>query len=645
LSTPKKRLGLIVFCIFITSFSAGWIIRGFSEGGTPTVDPTPGKGLSDFSWYNATIGVRAPEFWHEDLGNYTAWVLSIEGGGGVTDHGDLTGLGDDDHSLYLLQSGVEGLTGNWDVGNYDLTAKDITSDEFYRTGIGNYSAWIESLAVGGGVTDHGALTGLSDDDHSIYVDKDGEEGLTGDWDVGNYDLTAKDITADEFYKTGIGNYTAWIESIASGTGSTGASVSTAKYIIVWNGTTSTYQAFDEWGNLDYENANFVSVHNSAVSSASSSGGGTVLLGEFTASCSSTLISGSDVWVVGSGDGSGPGKGTRLEMTVDDDVLYQMTGGSNKGLMNMKLVATGHTGNTLIDFDTTYARLSKLYLGNTDFGINCSKSTTTDNWINEMYILDFNKIGMQITDIQDTFLSDINIGTSVSGGIACINFDGGGCGAHFNNIHVWAVTFTCDYGIALGNKAGVYQFEAQWSNVEIEGSSMGVGIYATERADFNDWTNLRFKNVDCAIQDYGDHNHYHALAVRNVEYNGVEIHGDNTLIDGGWIHGSGHHGLIVTSDYQTFSPCVISDLIFTSNGLDSANTYYDIHIYHTKQVAISGGSSSGTDVLYSIYADDSDDLQINGFYAWDEEICFNSVDVDTHAVNVWNGTQGFVASGP
>jgi hypothetical protein len=37
-------------------------------------------------------------------------------GGGVTDHGDLTGLGDDDHPQYLLTSGGRQLTGPWDVG-------------------------------------------------------------------------------------------------------------------------------------------------------------------------------------------------------------------------------------------------------------------------------------------------------------------------------------------------------------------------------------------------------------------------------------------------------------------------------------------------------------------------------------------------
>ena len=157
MSSPKKRLGLIVFCIFITSFSAGWIIRGFSEGGTPTVDPTPGKGLSDFSWYNASVGISSPYYEHDVLGNYTAWIEGLEGGG-VSDHGALTGLGDDDHSLYLLQSGAEGLTGDWDIGNYNLTGEYLWADEFYKTGIGNYTAWIEGLEGGGGV---GNFTGAT----------------------------------------------------------------------------------------------------------------------------------------------------------------------------------------------------------------------------------------------------------------------------------------------------------------------------------------------------------------------------------------------------------------------------------------------------------------------------------------------------
>lgn len=41
------------------------------------------------------------------------------------------------------------------------------------------AAWVE-LAGGGGVTDHGALTGLGDDDHTQYVLVNGTRAMTGD---------------------------------------------------------------------------------------------------------------------------------------------------------------------------------------------------------------------------------------------------------------------------------------------------------------------------------------------------------------------------------------------------------------------------------------------------------------------------------
>lgn len=45
------------------------------------------------------------------------------------DHGVLTGLNDDDHTQYLLVSGTRQLTGNWDAGDYSITAK-----EYYGNG-------------------------------------------------------------------------------------------------------------------------------------------------------------------------------------------------------------------------------------------------------------------------------------------------------------------------------------------------------------------------------------------------------------------------------------------------------------------------------------------------------------------------------
>ena len=37
---------------------------------------------------------------------------------GISDHGELDGLGDDDHILYILADGTRALTGNWNAGAF-----------------------------------------------------------------------------------------------------------------------------------------------------------------------------------------------------------------------------------------------------------------------------------------------------------------------------------------------------------------------------------------------------------------------------------------------------------------------------------------------------------------------------------------------
>jgi len=69
----------------------------------------------------------------------------VGGGGGVTDHGALTGLADNDHPQYLLTTG-----------------KAADSDKLD----GNDST---AFATSTHSHDHGNLTGLTDDDHTQYV--------------------------------------------------------------------------------------------------------------------------------------------------------------------------------------------------------------------------------------------------------------------------------------------------------------------------------------------------------------------------------------------------------------------------------------------------------------------------------------------
>lgn len=106
------------------------------------------------------------------------WELSSSVG--VTDHGALTGLGDDDHTQYVLR-----------------TILTTEGDIFYRDGAGiarlargtngqvlkATATSINWAAESGGVTDHGALTGLGDDDHTQYTllaGRSGGQTLSGD---------------------------------------------------------------------------------------------------------------------------------------------------------------------------------------------------------------------------------------------------------------------------------------------------------------------------------------------------------------------------------------------------------------------------------------------------------------------------------
>lgn len=152
------------------------------------------------------------------------------GGPGVGVHADLAGLGDDDHLQYLRTDGGRALSGDWDVGGAfritnlpdgsgptdavavgqavldgDAAGGDLggtypdpdvvglqgsavsataPTDGQVLAFDGGAGEWRPADATGGAATDHGALAGLGDDDHSQYLLADGGRELGGDWDVG-----------------------------------------------------------------------------------------------------------------------------------------------------------------------------------------------------------------------------------------------------------------------------------------------------------------------------------------------------------------------------------------------------------------------------------------------------------------------------
>jgi hypothetical protein len=125
--------------------------------------------------------VSSPYYNLIQVDDYRQAVDEPSGGGSIVgDHGNLTGLGDDDHPQYLMYSGA---IANLDMGSYTITttgtvvgsnipAPTVAAKVLTSTGIGTAS-WQDSVS---GVTDHGALTGLTDDDHTQYVTYSGASG-------------------------------------------------------------------------------------------------------------------------------------------------------------------------------------------------------------------------------------------------------------------------------------------------------------------------------------------------------------------------------------------------------------------------------------------------------------------------------------
>lgn len=115
-----------------------------------------------------------------DGGAGNAVTISVSAAG--VDHGGLAGLGDDDHAQYVLASGARAITGEQQFD--DALALDaIAAPGAPAAGLGrlyhdiadaklywhpNGGAAVD-LTAAGGVTDHGALTGLGDDDHAQYA--------------------------------------------------------------------------------------------------------------------------------------------------------------------------------------------------------------------------------------------------------------------------------------------------------------------------------------------------------------------------------------------------------------------------------------------------------------------------------------------
>jgi hypothetical protein len=95
-------------------------------------------------------------------------------GMGVTDHGALGGLGDDDHSQYSRTDGTRPFSGT-------VSGVSPTSDAHLAT-----KEYVDdTVAASGQAIEHGSLLGLGDNDHPQYVPY---AGATSDIIIGNHQV-------------------------------------------------------------------------------------------------------------------------------------------------------------------------------------------------------------------------------------------------------------------------------------------------------------------------------------------------------------------------------------------------------------------------------------------------------------------------
>jgi hypothetical protein len=177
---------------------------------------------------NKEVSAAAPLEGQILLFKTNKWITAFP----VTDHGDLTGLADDDHKQYLPLTGSRPMSGELKLGNNKITGlaagtangNAVVFEQTVKVGDaaggdlgGTYpnptiakllgktlgaapsadgqvltfrgGNWVSEAPAAGGVTDHSALTGLTNDDHKQYLPLTGSRQMTGALKLGNNKIT------------------------------------------------------------------------------------------------------------------------------------------------------------------------------------------------------------------------------------------------------------------------------------------------------------------------------------------------------------------------------------------------------------------------------------------------------------------------
>ena len=116
------------------------------------------------------------------------WLLN--GQAGMFDHGALRGLNNDDHPQYLndMRGDARYSPLSHSHSLDALTDVDASAPTNGQVLTHQGGQWISATPVTG-VTDHGALNGLGDDDHQHYLLSDGSRPLSGNLNMNNHQVT------------------------------------------------------------------------------------------------------------------------------------------------------------------------------------------------------------------------------------------------------------------------------------------------------------------------------------------------------------------------------------------------------------------------------------------------------------------------
>lgn len=116
--------------------------------------------------FTSTVsGVQPTQTYHLTTKQYVDSAITTATGALTTDHGSLAGLTDDDHIQYSLTDGSRGFTSTIS-GIYPVDDNHLATKQY-----------VDTVVISGIGIDHGVLGGLGADDHPQYILADGSRGF------------------------------------------------------------------------------------------------------------------------------------------------------------------------------------------------------------------------------------------------------------------------------------------------------------------------------------------------------------------------------------------------------------------------------------------------------------------------------------